>query len=95
MEDTIRILRDNDICDRFNIISEEKENRHYHILIMPRHQWMIDLFGDIMTNIGRIFDYAKNNLRTGGVFKQIDDSAKILKEEIAKKYFNFSGRSKI
>ena len=37
---TINILRKNNICDRFNIVFEEKENRHFHIWIMPRHKWM-------------------------------------------------------
>ena len=45
---TITILRNNNICDRFNIIFEEKEGRHFHIWIMPRHKWMSDLFDDIL-----------------------------------------------
>ena len=37
---TIKILRENSVCDRFEIIFEEKENRHLHVWIMPRHKWM-------------------------------------------------------
>ena len=37
VDKTIKILRRNNICDRFDIIFEEKENRHLHVWIMPRH----------------------------------------------------------
>lgn len=86
--DVIKILEENNICDGFNLISEEKPNRHYHIWIMPRHKWMIEKFKDIMANIGPIFDYAKNNLRTEEIYMQILEISNLLKEELAKKYNN-------
>jgi len=75
---TIKILRDNKVCDRFNIVFEEKENRHFHIWIMPRHNWMTALVGDIIDNIGTIFEYAKNNLRTKENFERINEITKIV-----------------
>ena len=58
VDKTIKILRENNICDRFDVVFEEKENRHFHIWIMPRHKWMSDLVGDIIDNIGKIFEYS-------------------------------------
>ena len=60
---TIKILRGNNVCDRFEVVFEEKENRHLHVWIMPRHKWMKDINKDIIDNIGMIFDYAKQNLK--------------------------------
>ena len=79
---TIKILRENNICDRFEIIFEEKENRHLHVWIMPRHIWMIELTGDIIENIGIILEYAKNNFRKDEVYKQIDNITKIVKDNL-------------
>ena len=77
---TIKILRENNVCDRFEIIFEEKENRHLHVWIMPRHKWMIELVDDIIDNIGTILEYAKSNFRSENVYKQINNITKIVKE---------------
>ena len=79
---TINILRENNICDRFNIIFEEKEGRHFHIWIMPRHKWMSDLFDDITDNIGEIFAYAKSNFREQHIYNRIKEITKIVKEQL-------------
>lgn len=68
------------MCDRFEIIFEEKENRHLHIWIMPRHKWMTELVDDIIDNIGTILEYAKSNFRSENVYKQINNITKIVKE---------------
>ncbi len=77
--EVIKILKLNNICDRFNVLFEEKQNRHFHIWIMPRHKWMHDLVGGITKNIGKIFEYALNNLRTEENIKAISDITKIVK----------------
>ncbi len=79
---TIKILRKNNICDRFNIVFEEKENRHFHIWIMPRHKWMEELVGDIIDNIGVIFKYAKENFRNENTYQQIQEITNIIKKEL-------------
>lgn len=77
---TICILREHNICDRFDIIFEEKENRHLHVWIMPRHKWMEDLVGDIIDHIGTIFDYAKSNFRNEETYKRIKEITNIVKD---------------
>jgi diadenosine tetraphosphate (Ap4A) HIT family hydrolase len=79
---TIIILRNNKICDRFDIIFEEKERKHFHIWIMPRHEWMSNLVDDIINNIGDVFEYAKNNYRNDEVFKEINNVTNILRKEL-------------
>ncbi len=78
---TIKILRENNVCDRFEIIFEEKENRHLHVWIMPRHKWMIELVDDIIDNIGTILEYAKNNFRSEDVYNRIQNITEIVKEQ--------------
>jgi len=77
---TINILKDNDVCDAFNVVFEEKAGRHFHVWIMPRHKWMQDLVGDIIDHIGQIFEYAKNNLRTTENLEKIKEITAIVKK---------------
>lgn len=79
---TINILKENNICDRFNVIFEEKEGRHFHIWIMPRHKWMSDMFEDITDNIGEIFNYAKSNFREQHIYNRIKEITNILKDKL-------------
>lgn len=79
---TIKILKDSKICDRFNVIFEEKEHKHFHIWIMPRHKWMSDLVGNIINDIGKVFEYAKNNLKTTNNLEHIKEITKIVKNSI-------------
>lgn len=81
VDKTIRILRSNNICDRFDIIFEEKENRHLHVWIMPRHNWMNKICGDIVDNIGIICEYAKKNFRTIETYDKINEITNIVKNE--------------
>lgn len=80
VNETIKVLRQNKICDRFDIIFEEKENRHLHVWIMPRHKWMDELCDDIIDNVGMILSYAKSNFRDEDIYEKINQSTIILKE---------------
>ena len=75
---TIKILRENNICERFNVLFEEKENRHLHVWIMPRHEWM-EQFGSITKHIDDIFNYAKDNFRNEDVYKRINEISSIVR----------------
>lgn len=80
VDKTIKILKANGVCDGFNVIFEEKQGRHFHIWIMPRHKWMKELVGDIIDNIGEIFEYAKNNFRTPENFEKIQQITDIVRK---------------
>lgn len=73
VDKTITILKENNICDNFNVIFEEKDNIHFHVWIMPRHKWMSELVGGITKNIGDIFDYATSNLRNEDNYNRINE----------------------
>lgn len=79
---TIKVLKENKVCERFNVIFEEKPERHFHVWIMPRHKWMKDLFGDITDNIGKIFDFAKANLRTKENLEKIKTISEIVRKNM-------------
>lgn len=79
---TINILKEHNVCDRFNVIFEEKEGRHFHIWIMPRHKWMSDMFEDITDNIGEIFAYAKSNFHDQSIYNRIKEITNIVKDNI-------------
>lgn len=81
VDKTIKILRENNICDRFDIIFEEKENRHLHVWILPRHAWMNKICDDIIDNIGDIMDYAKKNFRTVNIYEEIKEITKLVKDK--------------
>ncbi len=78
------ILTDNDICNDFNLILEEKPNVHFHMWVMPRHQWMQEQFGKVLKNIKPIQDYAINNMRTPENFAKIQSTCNLLKTELNK-----------
>lgn len=84
VDKTIKILRVNNICDRFDIIFEEKENRHLHVWIMPRHDWMNKVCDDIIDNIGDVLNYAKQNFRTTDIYEKIKDITLLVKNEFSK-----------
>ena len=82
VDKTIRILRENNVCNRFEVIFEERENRHFHVLIMPIHSWMIELVGDKFINLETIFNYAKNNFRNKKVYDRINTVTNIIRNNI-------------
>lgn len=79
---TIKILRNNNICERFNLVLEEKEGKHIHLWVMPRHDWMFTLCDGIINDIGKIREYAKINLRNDIVYNQINEITNIVNEQI-------------
>lgn len=82
VDKAIAKLRNNNICDRFNVIFEEKEDRHFHVWIMPRHKWMKDLVGNITEHIGIVFKYAKENFRGKETYDKINEISLIMKKEM-------------
>ncbi len=46
---------------------------------MPRHKWMSDLVGDIIDNIGQVFEYAKNNMRNIENYNAIKEITNLVK----------------
>lgn len=85
VDKTIKILRGIGVCERFNVIFEEKENRHFHIWIMPRHKWMKENLGTITSDIGKVFEYAKKNMRTLDNYNRINEVSDAVREEFKNK----------
>ena len=79
VDKTVKILRDNKICERFDYIFEEKENRHLHVWILPRYNWMNKIANDIIDNIGIILEYAKTNFRNDENYEEIKRISDIVK----------------
>lgn len=79
VDKTIKILREYKVCDRFNVLFEEKENRHFHVWIMPRYKWMVELAGNIIDNLGEILDYAKENFGNEDTFNEIKRVSDLVK----------------
>ena len=79
VDKTVKILRDNKICERLDYIFEEKENRLLHVWILPRYNWMNKIVNDIIDNIGIIFEYAKTNFRNDENYEEIKRISDIIK----------------
>lgn len=78
---TIEILKNNNICERFDVIFEEKRNKHFHIWIMPRYKWMEEFGGNIISNIGEIFEYSKTNMRIKENLEKINEITNIVRKD--------------
>ena len=79
VDKTVKILRDNKICERFDYIFEEKENRHLQVWILPRYNWMNKIVNDIIDNIGIILEYTKTNFRNDENYEEIKRISDIVK----------------
>ena len=88
VNETMKILRENQICERFDVIFEEKPNHHFHIWILPRYDWMQELVGDITDNLGKVFEYAKINLKTKENFQAIEEITQLVKNKLVKEEKN-------
>ena len=75
----VRILRENHICERFDYIFEEKENRHLHVWILPRYDWMAECTDDIIADLGAVFDYALCNFKNEEKYREIERVTGIVK----------------
>jgi len=84
VDKTVKILRANNICDRFDYVFEEKENRHLHVWIMPRQEWMNEIAEDIIDDIGKIFTYAKENFRNEENYEEIKRITDFIRREFNK-----------
>lgn len=75
-------MKENNICDEFNVIFEEKKKVHFHVRIMPRHKWMMKICNSITKNIGLIFDYAKENFRNKDTYNKIEKTVNIIRDQL-------------
>jgi diadenosine tetraphosphate (Ap4A) HIT family hydrolase len=78
---TIEKMKNANICDEVLLIQEEKSS-HFHIWIVPAHEWMND-FNKNVRNLKEIIDYSKRNFDE----KTKDDllnAIELLKEEFKK-----------
>ena len=72
------------ISDYFDFVFEEKPGRHLHFWIVPKPDWMTQMFGKVLKNIKQIQDYAIKNLKTPENIKQINLTCKNLKKILNK-----------
>ena len=77
---TIDILKSNNVCDEFDIILEDKNDNHLHLWILPIYDWMSNLAGKDMNNIGTVIEYAKDNFSNEEVYKKINSITKLVRE---------------
>lgn len=76
----ITILKDNKICDLFNVVIQEKDGVHLHVWIYPQYDWMKEKFKNTMGYVKEIFDYAKTNLKTPENLQRIIETSNLVKK---------------
>lgn len=79
----VEIMRANHICERFDYIFEEKKDRHLHVWILPRYEWMTECTEDIISNLGTVFDYALLNYRNEENYRKIKSITDIVRNDFA------------
>lgn len=77
---TLKILESNNIAEEYNVVLEEKSGYHFHVWLMPRHQWMIQKFGKVLKNIKAIQEYAIENMKTKENLEKIKSTCLLVKE---------------
>lgn len=85
VDGTIKILRENGVCENFDVIFEERADRHLHVWIMPRHEWMMEICEDIIDNVKVVCDYAKENFRNDEVYDRISEVSEMVREGLEKR----------
>ncbi len=80
----MNILTQNKIAEHFMTLIEEKPDYHFHLWILPRHNWMIEKFGNVNKNYSKISQYAINNLKTEENLNEITKTCNIVKTELNK-----------
>lgn len=85
---TVIYLKELEVCSEFDVVVSEKQGKHFHIWISPKHKWEIDLFKSPTKHFDELFDYAKKNLKTPDNLKEIDLVSKKLKTKFEEKFNN-------
>ena len=80
---TEQVLQESGLCDEFIEYFDEK--RHFHKCIVPKSPWMKELFGNVSENLGKIYEYAKTNLRNEEIYNKIQEITDLIKNEITKR----------
>ena len=76
-------LKKLNVCLQYDVVWEEKDGNHFHVWLMPRHKYLLEVMGtNIIKKVGELFDYAKTNLRTKQNLDEIYDTIQKLKTEL-------------
>ena len=75
---TTKYLKELGVSEYFSVEMEERKNVHFHISVIPKHEWMKEVAGSWMDNIGAFTEYAKTNLRTKQNLQNIENTVKKL-----------------
>ena len=76
-------LKKLNVCLQYDVVWEEKDGNHFHVWLMPRHKYLLEVMGtNIIKKVGELFDYAKANLRTKQNIDEIYDTIQKLKTEL-------------
>ena len=78
---TIEKMKKINICEEVLVIQEEKAS-HFHIWIVPMHEWMINFKKNVI-NIKEIIDYSKGNFDEKTKYDLLN-TVELLKEEFKK-----------
>lgn len=62
------------------IIIQEEQSRHFHLWILPRYEWMSELFDSTLTSVRPIMTYARNNHSTKSNIAEIVAAADKLRK---------------
>ena len=79
----IAVLEKHGVANEYNVILEEKAGVHFHVWLMPRHDWMLEKFGKIIKNIQPIQEFSLKNMRNAENFSKIKQTCELLRSELS------------
>ncbi|MDD5551748.1 MAG: hypothetical protein PHI88_01105 [Candidatus Pacebacteria bacterium] len=68
------------------LVQEEDTSSHFHVWLFPRYNWMEEKFGRKIESVKPIMEYARENLKTEGNIKKIEDAIGEMKKYYKKNF---------
>lgn len=84
LDKVLKTLKDIGIAKEFILLQGERSDVHFHMSLFPRHDWMSEKFGRVVSSMKQIQEYAMANMRTPENIKLIAETCKMLKEKLNK-----------
>ena len=62
------------------VIIQEERSKHFHVWLFPKYNWMNELFENSLTDIRKIMQYVKSNMKNENNIKEVLSTANFLKD---------------
>ena len=79
VDKVLKALKSIGVAKEFILLQSERSDVHFHMSLFPRHDWMGEKFGRVISNMKQIQEYAMTNMKTPENIKKIAGTCEKLK----------------